>query len=271
MNVRSRQKYFHGDNKRMREDFHCLIKEPALVGAGRARIKKVRVTADSEDLPTREAMTPRVRGWNLKERHDRWGLLDRWLRSRVGQLWDDVYSEICAVNDNRVKTQWDVRDQLPWKIHQDVILIDGVAHDSKGDKLFWRDFWVHPETGVLMEVPRSKRYRWKGWRKTYNQVPLSDTQRYVQVEGIWYLVTFAPFKREEYEAAVALGRAERRPVLYDKVFRKGLSWSFDRARDELTREWGSCVYVVAKRQIGSREVKKVVAQWDALEAAREAA
>jgi hypothetical protein len=255
----------------MREDFHNLIKERALVGADCAKIKPVRVTADSEDLPTRAPMTPRVRGWNLKERHDRWGLLDRWLRSRVGRLWNDVHSEICAVNDPRVKTMWDVRDQLQWDIHLNVVLIDGVPHDSKGDRLFWRDFWVHPETGVLMAVPRPEKRRWKGWRKDFNQVPLSDDQRYVQIEGIWYVVTFAEFNKDEYDAFVALCRKNFRPVIYDVVYRRDLSWGYDRARETLVREWGACVYAKHKRQLNSREVKKVAAQWAALEEARNAA
>lgn len=255
----------------MRKDFHKLIKERPLVGAGCAKIKPVRVTPDSEDLPYREPMTPRVRGWNLKERHDRWGLLYRYLRSQVGRLWDDVYSEICAANDPRVKTQWDVRDQLQWTIHFNVRIIDGKPHDSKGDRLFWRDFWVHPDTGILMEVPREKRRRWKGFRKDHNQVPLSATQRYVEVDGIWYLVTFAEFKQDEYEAFLKLCRETWRPAIYDVVFRDSLPYGYDRARQVLANEWGSGVYVVSKRQLASRDAKRVRAQWQALEEARNAA
>lgn len=251
----------------MRDDMHKLIKENGRNGGGWAKIKPVGI--DDEDNVARQAMRPRVGGWNLKERHDWTAPLERYLASQVGRAWDDVYSEICAHNSIHSYTQRDVREAVDYLVHTNIVIEDGAPHTTEGNRI-WRNFWVHPETGVLTKAPEAKRYRWRGYRKNYNQVPCDDTHKYVQIEGLWYMVTFAAFDQWEFEQFVAAARKAYRPVIYDVVFKTELSTGFDRARETLAREWGGVVYAVAKRQIGRRKIKEVTAKWAAIELAREA-
>ena len=57
-----------------------------------------------KDLAT-ERMLPR-RGYSSKQMTDRLGPLWRTLRSRVGDKWNNVYSDICKDTDNRNIRGW---------------------------------------------------------------------------------------------------------------------------------------------------------------------
>lgn len=265
----------------MRQDMHELLKVLPCRGGGWAKIKAPRTL---DEAPTQEPMRPRVGGWNLKENHDWVTPVKRYLRSQVGRLWNDVFSDICAVNDPRSKTQYDLREYIRYAVHTNVVLVDGEPQDTDGHSI-WRDHWVHPDTGILMAAPEYKRRRWSGWRKKFDQVPIDATQKYVRVKGLWYLVTFAPFTREAYAAATApiprqvadfnawysaVLTDRYRPRIIDVVFGAELRRNYDDACRQLHNEWGSAIYAVEKRQIGSREIKKVTAQWAVLEVARQA-
>ncbi|MDZ4834008.1 MAG: hypothetical protein SGJ27_09555 [Candidatus Melainabacteria bacterium] len=252
----------------MRKDMHKLIKVLPARGGGYAKIKAP--TGDYDNFPSREPMLPRVGGWNLKENHDWTTPIDRYLLKQVGRLWNDVFSDICAHNDLRSKTQYDVRDYIRYAVHTNVVIVDGKPEDSDGHCI-WRRLWVHPDTGILMAIPLEKRYRFRGYRTKFNQVPIDANEKFVEINGIWYRVSLAPFVEADYEIFAAAARKKFRPVIYDVVFREDLKHGGSSARSQLSHEWGSAVYACNKRQLGSREVKKVVAQWEALELAREAA
>lgn len=273
-----------GDKKPMRRDMHNLIKVLPCRGGGWAKIK---VPTDLEEAPLREPMKPRVRGWNLKENHDWTTPIHRYLLAQVGRPWNDVFSDICATNDNRSKNQYDVRDYVRYAVHTNIVIVDGEPQDTDGHSI-WRDLWVHPDTGILMAVPAEKRYRYRGRRTHYDQVPIDATHKYVRIDGLWFLVTLAPFERAAYEAALkgkplpgihegfsvwwgAMVKATHRQVIYDVVFGTGLRRDFDDACRQLRNEWGSEMFAAQKRQISKREVKKVTAQWAALEVARASA
>jgi hypothetical protein len=252
----------------MREDMHQLIKVLPSRGGGWAKIKGPR--GDIEELPSREPMLPRVGGWNLKENHDWTTPIDRYLLKQVGRPWNDVFSDICASNDLRSKTQYDVRDYVGYAVHTHVVIVDGEPQNSDGHSI-WRRFWVHPDTGILMALPERKRYRWHGYRKHFDQVPIDAEHKYVRINGLWYIVTLAPFDEADYTRFLNAAREAYRPTTYDVAFRQELYRDSGSARTQLCREWGSAVYAVSKRQIGTREIKKVNAQWEALELARESA
>lgn len=50
---------------------------------------------DMESMPTWESIEPRGRGRDRKEFSDLLGPLQGYLTSKVGELWDNVFSEIC--------------------------------------------------------------------------------------------------------------------------------------------------------------------------------
>lgn len=84
----------------MRRDMKEVIVETARTGGGYYRGQGHRPLRDDEgfvDLPSHEKMRYR----KDKSQGDKLGPLRAFLESKVGQQWDDVYSEICEVNDKR--------------------------------------------------------------------------------------------------------------------------------------------------------------------------
>lgn len=253
----------------MRNDMHKVIAERPRNGGHGVR-RGVGGCRDIENLPTRMGITPRVQA-ELKESDDNLQPLRRYLRAQVGRLWNDVYSDICARNDNRNKVQAEVREHVSWMVHPNVQLVDGEPRDLDGHHVY-RDFWVHPETGVLHEVPRGKRYRWSGWRTDWEQEPIDEKTKYVKVDGIWYRVTFKPFIDDEFRAAHARKEGEPdRIATFDVIFKGALYRNLDKAREQLTREWGAPICAVRKQQIGKKEKKHLETKLAARAEARAAA
>lgn len=238
----------------MREDMHKVIGQRPRVGGGWIKLKN---SPDfSEDATTHEAMRPKVGGYNLKRKHDHRAPLRRYLNSQVGRQWNDVYSDICLKNDHRGKTQRDLLELVAYMVHDNVTMVEGEPRAVSGFSI-WRDFWVHPDTGALMAAPQHKRYRWRGFKKNFEQVDADSTHKYVKINNIWFLVSFAPFDRFEFEEAKKKAAKDFRLFIHDVVFREELPGDYDSARRKLEHEWGAAVFASAKRQLGKRQVRKV--------------
>lgn len=77
----------------MRRDMPKIICErPRLYGGG--KIKGRASNTPIEDLPTKESMTKKWMRGNNKELNENLRPLERFLHSRIGCKWNDVYSEI---------------------------------------------------------------------------------------------------------------------------------------------------------------------------------
>lgn len=87
---------------------------------------------------------------------DHLGPLRRFLRSKVGQSWNVVYSELCQRLDSSTMAGQHVLSHVWDYVERHVELIDGIPYS----KPYWisrcrldvhyRDkFYVHPETGIL--------------------------------------------------------------------------------------------------------------------------
>ena len=87
---------------------------------------------------------------------DHLGPLRRLLRSKVGQPWNDVYSELRQRLDRNTVTGLHVLSHLWDYVEQHVEMIDGVPY-CKGTRHHGRqlgtghryEFYIHPETGIL--------------------------------------------------------------------------------------------------------------------------
>ncbi len=247
----------------MRNDMHKVIAEPGRRG-GHDFVKS-RVTIDRDDNTQSKREGIRRKGsYDRKNRCQNFNPLRRFLASKVGQLWNDVFSDICANNDLRNKVQGDVREHLTWMVHSNVEVIDGKPFETDGHSI-WRDFWVHPETGVLQVAPRySYKRRWV--RKTeWEQVLIDASTKYVKIDGVWYKVAFKPFIDDEYRAAFKKGDKpfdKDRVGTFDCIFLGSLSRNLETARRQLSYEWGANICAVSKRQIGSAEIKKMLTTRD---------
>jgi len=174
-----------------------------------------------------------------KDFSDVLGPLHNYLRSSCGRLWDDVYSEI---KQTLGKAGWGVRHII--SAHLDVAIhtyrgLDGNVWISdrhgvhKVGGLYY-DFYVEPETGILREGVRYRKWRSiareKERAKPLEVVPIEDGQEYRKIDGIWYLHEFA-----EVEV--------KKPVF--------LRGSFFRMNSEKQ------IISKSKRQLGKKQLKKL--------------
>lgn len=177
----------------MRSDMKEVIVEVARTGGrydSRDRVTKAfdrqRYT-DIEDhyYPNR---LPMGRHWKIdyKSIGDKLNPLEKFLRSKVGQKWDDIYSEICAVNDRR--------GILGYHLHTHLVQLvqaKGLRRGSFG----YGDFYVRQD-GILVELGRGWRYpKDEKEPRIVNEIPGSDgwTYRYrvhgkspKSRHGVWF-------------------------------------------------------------------------------------
>ncbi len=204
--------------------------------------------------PLFEPMRPRI--GDRSEVSDRDEIIRRYLRNQINRPFDEVYAEVCS-HDGHAQPPRRIGQAVTGMVHRDTILVDGEVRRTNGESLF-RDFYVHPETGTLQASseptqPKPPRRR----RTTFVQLDAGGNQKYVQINGVWYLVTFGELKSDEFLAARTRADKAKQPLIYDWVFRTDLPRDYDTARNKLVREWGAPVYAMEKRQIGSREVRRV--------------
>ncbi len=91
--------------------------------------------------------------------------LRRFLKSKVGQNWDRVYSELNKKIDKRTRTGEYLFEQLFRYVEADTVCIEGKVYRSNGEKLFsdrWyrggAQLYVHPVSRILHRF-RRKYYR----------------------------------------------------------------------------------------------------------------
>ena len=78
-----------------------------------------------EEMPRRESMS---RVWGSKRLAENLAPLRRFLMSRAGMRWDDVYSEICARIQGRNTVQQHVLVHLEALVEQHPFFVNGVPH-----------------------------------------------------------------------------------------------------------------------------------------------
>lgn len=120
------------------------------------------------------------------------GPLRGFLRKNIGRPWDKVYSELSAGLDKRKATGKHIFDHVHWMVEKHCFIGNdgGVYSKSHGE---WpvTGMYVHPHTGLLCEVPRRKRRRWKQ-PEDANFLRVSDYLGYRKYNNIWYRVKIEP-------------------------------------------------------------------------------
>jgi hypothetical protein len=197
----------------------------------------------------------------------------RFLQSRVGSCWDNVYSEIRANLSPKNAVQMHVVQHLKSQIAEDTYIgEDGCVYRqpkySSGPTnleepvQYDHQFYIHPVTRELCVSPRKTKRNWKKEPKSKFQI--SDLVQYRLIEDVWYVVTFEKIPKE-------LGIKER---YQSPGKRYGVGeWSsehldFDRVGDILfpnglrnyarEAEYGfTNIRAVSKRQLGKRELRHI--------------
>lgn len=131
---------------------------------------------DWEDLPSHEAMKHTQKFYNGKINY---GLLVRFLRGQVGRDWSQVYSEIII----RIPTKLlPYKDMVYWFVANQVEFREGKLWNRKTQQFIWTggtfgpvhhinvkeapqmiEFYVHPETNLLVQVPQ------KAFKRVYKR------------------------------------------------------------------------------------------------------
>jgi hypothetical protein len=167
--------------------------------------------------------------------------LRRLLRSKVGQRWDDIYSELCQRLDSSTVIGQHVIDHVWDYVERNVVIIEGIPYrkTTSGYKqkqlAYWRDqFYVHPDTGILCQVKKATKEHPK---KRDDLVAIDSYHQYRKLDGLWYLITLQEFPMWEDVTDVLLKTTVK-------------PWH---GRCEYGRE----VYAVKKRQCNKKELKLI--------------
>ena len=246
----------------MRSDMFEVIIERPRIGASwpdRTKGRKAEIARLHPDLaPSREPMSI---GRGSKHLNENLAPLRRFLERNVGRPWDAVRAEICAHIAARSAVQKHVLDHVKDMVEVNPVLINGEPHYPTGEGprrdryrpirgyRSWR-FYVCPTTGrLLAPAPDTSRRKKKDQPPRPDVRPLDKMREARQINGVWYLVTFAEVPKEP-----ALFRAS-----YDVVLRARLNepslFSWNGALHEAYGAFDR--YAVAKRQLSKREVRSL--------------
>jgi hypothetical protein len=230
----------------MREDMNKVIVERPRTGGGgkypRAGRDRQRIAL--EERPRTEGMRRPWAGGG-KSLNENLSPLRRYLASNVGRPWDKVYSEISAHVDRSNAVQAHIWQHIEQYVCVKAEVIDGRVIDL-GNRRSWThwqpELYVDPRTGILR-----RKKRWRAWRAPSEPPPapmhpVGENRVARRVDGVWYEIELRPYD-------------ERRLAAFDVVLKKDASAL---NQGELQRTYGTAVYAVSKRQLGKREIRRIV-------------
>jgi hypothetical protein len=235
----------------MRADMAKLLVERPRLGGGvkfqrNADRKWQRLPLD--ERPRAEAIKERWRQSKVQLKHLNENLapLCRFLRSRLGRPWDDVYSEICERINRDSAVQLHIWQHLMHFVETDPRKIQRILQRRR----YWRNqFYVDPSSGRLIEVgPRETKCIRSSNRHSQPFLTIVEGRCYRRIDGIWYEVELAPIPPHRTSA-------------WDAVLRRD---TVQLGRGRLQEVYGRCVYAAKKRQLCKREIKRLRAAIEAL-------
>jgi hypothetical protein len=145
--------------------------------------RKYNKLEDMENFPKLERMV--FSGSYHRNGSVRTNPLYNFIRSKVGENWDDVFSDICR-NDSEYK----IRKELKWMINIKVTIIDGVVYDDTMRELGDGDVYVDPTTKLITkyikETVKEEVYKEIVVRRDFH----NENIEYRKLKGIWYKVEF---------------------------------------------------------------------------------
>ncbi|MFN6567534.1 hypothetical protein [Dendronalium sp. ChiSLP03b] len=174
---------------------------------------------------------------------DHLGPLRRFLRSKVGQPWNDIYSELCQRLDPSTMAGQHVLDHLWDYVERHVEIIDGGIYSKSNRQIqldgSYRDrFYIHPQTGILCAVQKVPRKQKQKPEQT-DVVIVDDYHQYHKLNEIWYLITFADFPPQtDYVMDVFKGLIHRSAAMSK----------------------GQKIYAASKQQCNKKEIRFILNQ-----------
>ena len=155
--------------------------------------KRLKKYFDDEAAPGKigtKRLVRHIRGWDCKDLNENLRPLERFLRSKIGQKWDDVYSEICAKIDSNSTVQNHVLDHL-----RDYVGVDERYQNGNrfGGRFYYRPDMYVDTNGILRGVdPGPRRQSWQEHQteelaKKFRKI---GNEELWLVNGIWYKPLF---------------------------------------------------------------------------------
>ncbi len=178
---------------------------------------------------------------------DHLGPLRRLLRSKVGQPWNTVHSELCRRLDSNTMAGRHVLDHVKDYVVLHVESIDGVLYGrsiwgrvTRLDHSYRDQFYVDPETGILCAVPKVRR-KHEPPNPPDDVVIQDDYHRYLKLNDLWFLVTFEdlPPLPVELAADVLIKSMRHCAPIYVR---------------------GRRLYAVSKRQCNKKEIRFILSR-----------
>lgn len=225
----------------MRKDMNKLVTERSYHWKGGKKGTKKREAweAKNEIQPKGEPVK-RGKGHFLT----RLAPLHRFLLSKVGCKWDDVYSEICAGLHTDSSVQSQVRDHVLDFVAVDCFVDNGEIYDAKYPRHplhagRCRNLYVLD--GILCKSPKKEKYKQYSPKLKFGAGICS-----LLYKGIWYEVTLE--RANPWPRKIDGRNASIRDQFLGHV----------NNLDELYNFYGSYVYCTKKRQMNTKEIKKVL-------------
>ena len=125
------------------------------------------------------------------------GPLSRWLRSKVGQDWDDIYHELCQILDITTLSGKHILSHVWGYVERDAVLVDGIVYDRQYRRQLGsrkEELYVHPETRILCLANKVRKLPPK---KPDDFLKIDDYHHYQKLDGIWYLFELADMEELE--------------------------------------------------------------------------
>jgi hypothetical protein len=240
-----------------------LVERPRRQGDGGAKPRR-RKNPPHDLMPAHEGMrAPHVRNWSGKELNENLAPLRRFLHSRVGCKWDEIYGEISKSLRTTNAVQQHVRDHIWDYVATRCFWQDGVLWIAprRGEPRplgkQWIEFYVDPDDGLLRHYDHAVEHRkninqQKQLRQQREQAQVHhgpDGTEYRKVQGIWYEVIWdtVPEPRQLDSLQAAAGVAPKPPSRQDCI----------------TGEWHQkpgMRYRCARRQLNHGELRRMSLQ-----------
>ena len=201
-----------------------------------------------DELPNHESFRPKSEWVGENRKPFNYNRLVRFLNSRMGQHWNNVFSEF--VHFDWIPVQYRTLEQISYYVEintfidkdgdiavkRNYIFGDGV---KKISELTYRrpTLYVHPETGVLCEEKNRKDKR---DASPPDFIVLGDYHQLIKLDGIWYEVKGEKIDIQNRYCNKRVGPRDK--MIYPRDIKQQLIFTD--------------VKILYKKQLNSKELKK---------------
>lgn len=191
------------------------------------------------DWIQRESMKkPWQRANDAKSLSDHLAPLKRLLWSKVGQNWDDIYSELCQRLDKNSVIGLHVFNHIWDFVEKDVIIIDDIPYDKVSHRriCYWRDqLYIHPETGILSVA--KKQYQKSKNESETTVININQNHEFRKIKDVWFLIKFQEILPED--------------LVKDVIIEDVINY------DNACRRYGKPIYPAIKQQCNKKHLKLI--------------